>query len=341
MELANRVGVDAMRFYLLSSPVIRSEDLAFSEKEVLELQRKNIGRLHNVLSMYEMYKDDSVTADTRSPHVLDRWIIARVFETTNAVTEGYTAYELDKATRPLESLIDDISVWYLRRSRERLKSDDETDKKHTLATLRFTLRALALLMAPSMPFYAEYLYQRVKGKDEPESVHLCDWPEGGVVSEDVLATMKRVREIVRFGLEARMKANIKVRQPLRSIQVKGPGVDEAHTALILDELNVKEVILGDGFEGEVLLDTEITSALKKEGLVRELMRAVQEARKEMGLSPKDRIVLTVDGITRDVLIGFEKELSHVVGADEIAVGETTKTLTLDADALAFGITKLR
>ena len=124
VELADRVGADALRYYLLSSPIVRGEDLRVSEKEVLELQRKNIGRLHNVLAMYEMYADGSIVAHVDSANVLDKGIIARLNQVVADVTLGYENYELDKATRPIEGLIDDISVWYLRRSRERLKGDN-------------------------------------------------------------------------------------------------------------------------------------------------------------------------------------------------------------------------
>jgi isoleucyl-tRNA synthetase len=113
IELAEKVGADAIRYYLLSSPLIKGEDLNFSEKEVLEQQRKNLGRLHNVLQMYEMFAPLQVSASDTSPHVLDRWMIARTNEMLRDMTLGYKNYELDKATRPLADCIDDLSVWYL------------------------------------------------------------------------------------------------------------------------------------------------------------------------------------------------------------------------------------
>ncbi|MCA9358547.1 class I tRNA ligase family protein, partial [Candidatus Kaiserbacteria bacterium] len=220
MELADRVGIDAMRFYLLSSPVVRGEDLSFSEKEVLELQRKNIGRLHNVLTMYQMFA--AAPAANDSTHVLDRWVLARLNQLIAESTEGYKKYELDKAVRPLTDFIDDLSVWYLRRSRERLKGDDAADRDRALATLRYTLRTLALVMAPVMPFYAEYLWQAVKEDDDAESVHLGAWPEGGRVDEEAVTAMAATREVVTAALEARTKAGMKVRQPIMS--VSGPEI---------------------------------------------------------------------------------------------------------------------
>ncbi|MEX2341215.1 MAG: class I tRNA ligase family protein, partial [Candidatus Paceibacterota bacterium] len=180
MELVDRVGSDAIRYYLLSAPIMRAEDLNFSEKEVTEQGRKNLGRLHNVLLMYEMYKEETQNSKLKtqnSSHVLDRWIIARLNELITESTYGFENYELDKATRPITDFIDDLSVWYLRRSRDRLKGEDEADKKLSLITLRFVLQQLSLLMAPSMPFYADYLWGRVKADNDVESVHLAAWPK--------------------------------------------------------------------------------------------------------------------------------------------------------------------
>lgn len=321
MELANRVGADAMRFYLLTSPVIRGEDLSFSEKEVNELQRKNIGRLHNVLAMYELYADAKISAKTDSTHVLDRWMVARVNETVREITQGYENYELDRATRPIEGLIDDISVWYLRRSRERLKGEDVADKEATLATLRHTLKSLALVMAPVMPFYAEYLFQRVRETHEAESVHLMAWPKIEDVDDAVILGMKTTREIVARTLEARQKANIKVRQPLAVVKVKGESdrVPSEFIPLITDEVNVKRVLFDAGATTEVELDRHITPELKIEGEVRELMRAIQDARKEMGLMPHDRVTLVLDDTTKLLVRTFEAELLRTVGAETVRV----------------------
>jgi len=339
MELANRVGVDAMRFYLLTSPLMRGEDFNFSEKEILELQRKNLGRLHNVLAMYEMYApvradvasatsngagDVDVVAGDTSNHVLDRWIVSRTHEVLKNITDGYTNYELDKATRPIEGLIDDISVWYLRRSRERLKSDNEEDKKMALGTLRYVLKMLSLMMAPVMPFYAEYLFLRVREERDAESVHLMAWPKSGVVDSVVLDEMKKARVIVSLALEARSKQNIKVRQPLSKL-VTNIQISEELQSVVEDEVNVKEVvceqIIGTApitANGEpspvVTLDTEITPELKLEGEARELMRAIQDARKEMGLKAEDRIILLLDETTKLLVESFEREVLRTVGA---------------------------
>lgn len=340
MELANRVGVDAMRFYLLSSSVIRGEDLSFSEKEVLEQQRKNLGRLHNVLAMFETYRDDT-KASVDSSHILDRWMLSRLNETVRDITQGYEGYELDRATRPLEGLIDDVSVWYLRRSRERLKGEDEADKKATLATLRHVLKTTALLMAPVMPFYAEYLFQKVREENDAESVHLMAWPKGGIVDPVVIGEMSIVREFVTLALEARQKSNSKVRQPLPALYAN-IELGEEYASIVRDEINVKAVISDTSMAERVRLDTTITPELKIEGEVRELMRAIQDARKEIGLVPQDRILLVMDDATKLLVDTMEKEVTRTVGASEVVVDEkkADRTLSVNDHMYRFGISKV-
>jgi isoleucyl-tRNA synthetase len=333
VDLANKVGVDAIRFYLLSSSLMRAEDLNFSEKGVLELQRKNIGRLHNVLAMYEMFADGT-KASGGSQNILDRWIVARLNQLIGETTAGFKSYELDKATRPITDFIDDVSVWYLRRSRDRFKSDDAVDKKYAVATLRFVLRNLALVMAPSMPFYSEYLWGRIKEEEDAESVHLSQWPEAGEVDVALIEEMIVTRSVVTLGLEARTKANIKVRQPLRSLQISSELSDEMQD-LVKDEVNVKEVnAIQKGLthhinvsdeirvSGAVELDTTITPELKAEGDVREFIRQIQDLRKQSGLEAKDRIVLTVQASDggEALVTAFMSEIKKVVGADEVSFG---------------------
>ncbi|MEN9920606.1 MAG: hypothetical protein RL538_499 [Candidatus Parcubacteria bacterium] len=350
MELANRTGVDAMRFYLLSSPIVKAEDLNFSEKEVLELQRKNIGRLHNVLAMYEMFHPKGTSNDSAegatdgtkgsadSQNVLDRWILARLQELVNDSTAGYKGYEMDKAVRPITDFIDDLSVWYLRRSRDRLKGDDMVDKALALATLRYTLRTLALVMAPVMPFYAEYLWQAVKEDDDAESVHLGKWPALGEVDENLLEKMFQTRGIISAALEQRTKAGIKVRQPLENLNIAEDLAEELHV-LIKDEINVKKVTRSDNWA----LDTKLTPELIAEGNVRELMRAVQGRRKTEGLAPQDSIVLTVSTseFGRSAIEANYDMLVKTVGATELVFAETEgEMVATDTEQFTFSIKKL-
>ena len=211
-EVVEQYGADALRLYLLSSSVMQAENLDFSEKGVDDIAKKNIGRLGNVLAFYKLYEDGTLRSHT-STNVLDLWIIARLDQLVDESAKGYESYQLDKAMRPIAGFIDDLSVWYLRRSRDRFKEDGD-DKRAALATLRYVLYGLAVVIAPSMPFFAEYIFQAVKEEDDAESVHLSTWQNVSDSDLNVLLPMKQARLAVEHILMARDHQKIKVRQPL-------------------------------------------------------------------------------------------------------------------------------
>ena len=291
MEVVEKYGADALRLYLLSSPVVQAENLAFSESGIDEIAKKNIGRLHNVLAFYALFADGTESSRSGS-HVLDRWILARLDELVDETTTGYEKYELDKATRPLTLFIDDLSAWYVRRSRDRFK--EERTKKEALATLRYVLRTLSIVMAPAMPFLAEEIFQKVREDSDPESVHLADWPEikkkwsffGSDTDKKLIDDMTRVRSLASEVLQLRQKENIKVRQPLFVTTIPVTLTLE-FKEILAEEVNVKKVIFDSG--KKLALDTVLTPELIKEGDEREMARAVADARKAEGFSPKDKV----------------------------------------------------
>ena len=294
MLIVNKYGADALRYYLMSSPVVHAQDSCFIEKGVDEVVKKHIGRLNNVVTFYEMYATAPVK-DVASTNVLDIWIMTRLAELTKEVTENLEKYEIDRAVRPFADFIDDLSTWYLRRSRDRFKGDNEKDKEMALATTRNVILGLVKLLAPFMPFVADDIYLRVKDKENllKESVHLESWPEVKKFDSKIIESMSEVRKVASLGLEARMKAKINVRQPLARISVESILPAEFFD-LIKDEVNVKEIVSDHTLAGQVALDLVITPELKEEGTIRELIRAVQDLRKERGLTIQDRVVLTVD-----------------------------------------------
>jgi len=316
--LIEKYGADAMRFYMLSSPAVQAENLAFSEKGVAEIANKNIGRLYNVLAFYELYKNETVASD-ESKNLLDVWIISRLNELIKNITEAYEGYRLDLATRPLTDFIDDLSVWYLRRSRDRFK-DDTQDKTDALATLRFVLKNIALVMAPATPFFADYLFIAVKEDSEKESVHLAAWPTADEekINSDLATKMQEARNVVNFALAQRQAVGIKVKQPLGSLKLKNK-IPEELLYLIKDEINVKEIIFDDKIEEGVELDTNITEELKEEGQVREIIRSVQEERKNAGLKPQDKIALWLNLPETEKLVAqkYKKNLMAELRAEEI------------------------
>ncbi len=323
MDVVHTYGADALRLYLLTSPVMQAENLQFSEKGVDEILKKNIGRLNNVLEFYHLYAG-TTSRDFKSAHVLDRWIIARVNALVAESTEGYEAYELDAATRPLAQFIDDLSVWYLRRSRDRFKTEG-SDKQAALATLRYVLHTLARVMAPAMPFYAEYLFQAVREVEDEESVHLSVWPE--VLAHDTnagqeLTRMFATRLIVTQALKEREAQKLNVRQPLAALRLgktdvygpETPGIGE-YLELIKDEVNVKEITFVDGVGVE--LDTVVTEELLEEGLVREVRRLLQGARKEANLSPQDSVASATLEASREEIVVLSKYTGELQAATKI------------------------
>ncbi|TSD05806.1 MAG: isoleucyl-tRNA synthetase [Parcubacteria group bacterium Greene0714_7] len=340
LTVLEKYGADAIRYYLLASPLMKAEDLNFSEKGVGEVASKLIGRFLNVVSFYELYKDLEHGVSPSS-HPLDRWIFSRLNQVIGEVEKGMESYELDKATRPLTLFVDDLSTWYLRRSRDRFK-EEGADARDALQTLRSVIEIFAKISAPFMPFVAESAYQRVKTKDMPESVHLCEWPRTGSTDAPLQEAMVEVRRIASRGLEARQKVDIKVRQPLAKITVNSEllaGRVEL-LQLIKDELNVKEVVI-DGVlsKDEAILDTDISDELKEEGNVREVIRFIQELRKEAGLTPKETATL-VFVQSDDIEKFLEKHwhtLSTATRLSSRELGNGTNELVFDGMTFRFNV----
>ncbi len=318
LELAAKFGADALRFYMINSPVVRGEELRFSMAGVDEVYKKINLRIDNVRSFYSMYTEGHVISRTapKLSHILDRYILARWYETHAEVTHHLDTHELDKATRPIMPFLDDLSTWYLRRSRDRFKSDDAADAKSAREVTGWVLLQFARMIAPFMPFLAEDVYLRLPVEGKMESVHLESWPEIGVAASSILEDMEHARHVVTLALEARAKAGIKVRQPLASLLA--PKLSKELRAIVADEVNVKEVEEGS----EVKLDTTITPELKAEGDLRDLIRTVQDLRKKADLSPSDRITLTVTKDHSTILEKFKAELLHAVGATSCEISDT-------------------
>lgn len=316
MDIVETYGADALRYYLLSSQLVRGEDLRFNERGVDEVSKKLLMRLDNVRSFYDLYADGTAASPT-STNVLDRWVLSRLGELVTQTTEGYETYQLDSATRPLSAFIDDLSTWYVRRSRDRFKDGD----KNALATLRHVLVVVAHVMAPVMPFFADDLYRRVKDANDAESVHLCAWPTPNAIDEQLLTDMTRVREVASKGLELRERAGLKIRQPLLSLSADNLPIDLALCAIIAEEVNVKEIKEGT----EVTLDTELTPQLLEEGKVREIIRRVQEWRKEQKLTITDRPEYELVVSAEDAEVARKNK-------DEIITAAGLRSLNIRTDA---------
>jgi len=308
MYMFDKYGADAVRYYLASSQVVKAEDLNFSEKGVDEIVKKVLLTLLNVFSFYKMFEID-IKKSFNSDNLLDKWIISRLESLKEKITHAYNKYDLNKATRPIGDFINELSTWYLRRSRQRIKDKD----KKAIQTLKYVLIELCKLMAPVIPFLSDYIYFDINKK----SVHLEDWPKKeNLVNKDLEEKMEKVRDICSLALQKRTEAGIKVRQPLLTLKIPKYKLEEGLLELIKDEVNVKNVVLE--LKQGVELDLKLTKELKDEGMVREFIRSVQVERKKQGLTPKDRINLYYN----DEIIEKNKEqVLKAVIADKLIKGD--------------------
>lgn len=355
-ELMDKFSADSLRFLLLSSPLLSGEDFALQDKEVGDVARK-LSMIWNMYDFFTMYAEvdnftfpySSASSDaflvrgmsntTRSDtpeslnnngteksfvidvdlekmtNPLDIWIISRLHQLVAEVEKHMDGYNLPDAMSPILPFLDDASNWFVRRSRRRFwKSEDDGDKQMAYKTLHYVLVRLSYVLAPFTPFLAEELYHNLTG--DKESIHLKDWLPAGRVNELVMNDMETVRDYVNQGLSLRAKAGLKVRQPLASVTVPGLGQHVDFAPILLDELNVKEVKVGD----EVQIDETLTPELKREGMMREIIRHVQSARKNAGLQVDDRIVLYTHSTEKEVLEAitkFSKEISDETLAVEL------------------------
>jgi len=327
--MMDRYGADALRFwmYSINQP---GESKNFEEKTVDEVVKKVFNLISNTTVFYKMYAKADVEPSSDSENVLDRWIVARLNQLVADTTKNLDDYILLEPARAIRDFAADLSQWYLRRSRGRFKGEG-SDKQAALATTKYVLLTLAKVMAPFTPFFAEELYRDVGG--EKESVHLEDWPEAGLIDKNVLIGMSFVRSFASMALMQRMENKIPVRQPLLKIKHKGKIPDFWNKELeqiLMDEVNVKAVVFDGKMSQDdppVKLDTTITPELKEEGGLRELLRRIQDLRKEKGLSVNDPAILTATGDLKDLISKHEREIKAATHLTEIRFGDSFELKT--------------
>jgi isoleucyl-tRNA synthetase len=288
--LFDTFGSDVVRWYFYTSTQV-GENYRTGDAALRATVQQFFIPLWNCFSFFVTYARLDGFDPTQAPvplderHVLDRWLLSKVSGLVADVNSGLDAYDAVEPARRIQRFVDDLSNWYIRRSRRRFwKSQSDRDKQAAYQTLYEALSTVAALMAPFAPFVSDAIYRNLCGDT---SVHLADFPHPATAPDaQVEADMLRARQIVEAGLAARDAVRLKVRQPLAGIAVPGDQLPEEIAAIIRDELNVKSLTFG---APEVRLDTVITEELKLEGLAREIVRAIQDMRKRLGLNVEDRI----------------------------------------------------
>ena len=343
-ELMDKFSADSLRFLLLSSPLLNGEDFALHDKDVGDVARKlsMIWNMYDFFTMYAEVDGWEFSGELKDPlgeltNPLDVWIVSRLHQLVAEVEHHMDTYNIPDALSPILPFLDDASNWYVRRSRRRFwKSEDDGDKNDAYRTLHYVLVRLSYILAPFTPFLAEELYHNLTGDDE--SIHLKDWLTAGAVNDQVLADMSRTRELINNGLSLRMKqdehqVSIKVRQPLQCAAYAGAKLAEYYEQIMSEELNVKEIRWIESLdehladydvtegvikpESWVEISKHLTPELKREGLMREVIRHVQSARKKAGLQVDDRIMLQL--VTHDEQLRQAiDEYAEVIAAETLA-----------------------
>lgn len=328
-EVFEEEGADSLRLFLLSSTQATetADYMRFNRDALKDLNRNVLGTLMNSVRFFSTYADidkfkpDHAGQRPQSTNALDQWILARLDETVAEVTKSADNYKIAHAIKPVFDLIDDLSNWYIRRSRRRFwKSEDDDDKKQAYEVLWFVLIKICQLLAPWAPFVSDHIWQQLTKETKlPKSVHLTDWPPYGKYDDNLLNEMARVRDYINQALAARGAAKIKVRQPLASLTV--PKVRDEFIGVIKDEVNVHKIKFGKSVD----LDTKLTDKLKREGLIREVIRRVQNSRKKAGLNVDDRIVLSLKTTNKELTKAIV-EHQAVVTQETLAIklGETSE-----------------
>ncbi len=354
MEMFEKYGADSIRYYLMASPVVAAQNLNFSEKDVSEVVRGMMRMLWNSYSFFVLYAnidkweaEKNFSAEGKT-NLLDKWIVSELQVLIREFNNHMEAYELHKAARLLPKFTDNLSNWYIRRSRKRFwKSEDDGDKNDAYATLHYVLVELSKVMAPFTPFMAEEVYKNLMNSVETKdfsSVHLAEFPETNeeLIDEKLNEQVENLRDVISEGLQLRSQNKLKVRQPLSKVTVK-KDFNEEMQEIIKEELNVKEVIFNENLETDIVLDTEITPELKLEGQAREIIRHIQQMRKNADYQVDDRINVSYQG-GEEVFEKFGEMIVKEVLAEKFEKGtleefDLEKELDVDGEKIVVRIKK--
>jgi isoleucyl-tRNA synthetase len=319
-EMLQKYGGDALRLYLLGSPVMHGEDILISEEQYKQQVRGTMLILWNVYNFFVTYANldawhpKDQRPKTKDQNVLDEWILSLLNDLVLSVTKSLDKYDTVSAIDSMKNFVSDFSTWYIRRSRDRVGpgAPTDADKNAFYETTYTVLVTVSKLFAPIAPFFPEAIYTNITTE---ESVHLADFPksESHLINKKIEEEMKTTRKIVEIALSQRKESQLKVRHPLGKLTVSGiAALSDPLMQLIKDEVNIKEIIFDTKSKEEikVVLDTTITPELKAEGEARDIVRMIQDERKKIGTKLDEKINVSLsdwpkeheDYIKRNALI---------------------------------------
>ncbi len=332
-EIFQKYGSDILRWYFYAiNP--SAENKKFSEKDLVNFRNRIFNTFYNVLIFYQLYGFKEKKEIKREElSLMDLWMLSYLEKAKKEITYLLDNYKVNEATRILDDLIDNISRWYLRRSRNIFQKKDDREKwENSSLVLRKVIFQTAILFAPFCPFFAEFIYQKVRNEENKLSVHLENWPlvEEEYFNQEIIKKMEEIKNLASLALALRQEKKIKVRQPLRALILKNQNLKEEkeYLEILKEEVNVKEIRFDPQIQEELTFDFEIDESLKEEGILKEFKRRVQSFRQENKLQPGDQILLGViaDSALKEILernkeylmkecfledILFDKEISSV------------------------------
>jgi isoleucyl-tRNA synthetase len=338
-EMIEKYGIDAVRWYLYSTTP-PGEPKNFNPDEILQKLREFHLIIYNSFVFLKTYSPKGLSLKFKPKlNLLDKWLLSRLNQTIINVTNNLDKYEIREACLELEKIIDDLSRWYIRRSRKRFQKPQNIDELKTASyILGFTLNVLSKLIAPMSPFFAEALYNETKLFDKTpfESVHLSDWPKEDkkIINKKLMKEMELIRDLAKEALKERALSKIKVRQPLLKLSINLLKLSQAKSLknnkeliqILKEEINVKEIIFDNKIKNSIELDKHITSELYEEGILRELIRLIQDLRNRLNLKPQNKVKLFIssDNELLNILKRNEKIFKNEVNAKEINFKKVNK-----------------
>jgi len=331
--IIEKYGADALRFYLMNSVVMQADNLFFNEKDLRDIYNKVINLTHNIVKFYQIYaqNEQSIKSKTQGQYtnVLDRWVLSVMESSYEKFLTALDDYDTVKASRVVKDLIDDVSTWWLRRSRERFRLGD----KDALNLLREIIIRLSQMLAPFAPFIAEYAWQKVKDEQIKQSVHLSILPEvnSSHIDINLEKQMQKARSIVELGHSIRSNNSLKVRQPLANISWNFDFENDEIGEIILQELNILsfekdakmiEPLNATKEDLSVTIEANLTNDLLEMGDIREFSRAIQDLRKKTGKKAGEKVEI--------IVVDLDEKAKKFLEKNAMAIREATDVLAFEA-----------